>query len=395
MEGFKSLVSTTNNHKFNQKDVTPYENLNVTTMTLVMSLTGGINVEAAFHLLPITRVDVKNLRKTTKCRIPHCDIPGAILSMRYGTKTMTHVRGIIKTKAKPFKNAVTIDISTKVKNISLKLSAFSIQMCGASSKEDGIEAAEHVINHLWRIQSILNKMHKNPNQTQKVIDWVKQVTIGEPIIKHTWITRNINKVNLRIHKTLNATSVYKYNHDIPDTLDKDIALFALSFCDDFMYYEDMIRELDYLPNITNVIEPPLSIRQVDEAMVNYNYTLGFEIDRDILNAMIDGHDGFISRYNNALVTCVTIELPYVTPQNMTIKRRKGKIPHHTFLVYRSGSVTQSGPGGELMKQAYYQFMNTISQLLPNIIYHNTKPRKPNRKRIRTKVFNMVKALTSN
>ena len=83
---------------------------------------------------------------------------------------------------------------------------------------------------------------------------------------------------------------------------------------------------------------------IAEAMVNYNYSLGFEVDRTRLNQFIDGQNGFISRYNNALANSVTIELPYDPPKGTAIKRRKNKVPHHTFLVYKSGSVTQSGPG---------------------------------------------------
>src|SRR5438270_847055 len=104
-------------------NIIPYERLNVTTMTLIMSLNNEVNAELAFHLLPIKRIDVVRKKETSKFKLTHCNIPGSILSMRF----RKNVRGVIRNKSTPFKNAVTIDISTKKKNISLKLSAFSIQ----------------------------------------------------------------------------------------------------------------------------------------------------------------------------------------------------------------------------------------------------------------------------
>lgn len=344
--------------------IIPYDKLNVTTMTLVMSLTGGVNIEAAFHLLPITRIPVYQTRETSKCKLPHCDVPGSILSMRF----RGNVRGIIRNKSDPFKNAVTIDISTKRKNISLKLSAFSIQMCGASSKEDGVEAATHVIDHLINIQNLLCTIQQNLEQTLAAIEWVKENTKGESIEKPHWVSEQYNNITLNIYRPNIDFSIVKPTAPIPDHLNPDVVKFILLQCDDFLFHGDMCKKLDFIPKITTIIEMPLALKHVDMAMVNYNYSLGFEVDRDKLNQFIDGRNGFISRYNNALATSVTIELPYEPPENSSIKRRKNKIPHHTFLVYRSGSITQSGPGGELMEKAYYLFIKTIASLLPHIQY---------------------------
>lgn len=345
-------------------NITAYEDLNITTMTLVMTLSNGVNTEAAFQLLPITRIAIQQTRESSKCKLPHCEIPGSILSMRY----RGNVRGVIRSKSDPFKNAVTIDISTSRKNISLKLSSFSIQMCGASSREDGVEAANHVISHLRNIQDVLNKIQDNLEGAREAIEWVKTITRGEIIEKPLWEERQFINVNLRIYRPLSDNAIIKPIVPIPDNLDKDITMFILSLCDDFIYHSDMCRKLDFIPNIHTIIDEPLELKNVDEAMVNYNYSLGFEVDRARLNQFIDGQNGFISRYNNALATSVTIELPYEPPAGTSIKRRKNKIPHHTFLVYRSGSVTQSGPGGKLMEEAYYLFMNTIMQLQPYIQY---------------------------
>ena len=108
-----------------------------------MTLNNEVNTENAFYYSPITRMEVYQNRETAKCKLPHCEIPGSILSMTF----RYHVRGINRNKAKPFKNAVTIDISTIKNNIKFKIIAYSIQMCRASSRADGEEAAQHIMNH--------------------------------------------------------------------------------------------------------------------------------------------------------------------------------------------------------------------------------------------------------
>lgn len=345
--------------------IEPWENLRITTMTLVLSLTNGVNVEAAFHLLPITRIAIHQVRESSKCKLPHCEIPGSILSMRY----RGNVRGVIRSKASPFKNAVTIDISTQRKNISLKLSSFSIQMCGASSREDGVEAATHVLNHLKQIQNMLTRIRADPVRAQQTIDWVKQQTRGDSIEKPNWGSYSMTNVVMRVYQPINDFAIVRPSIPIPEEMDPELVNFFLVLSEDFMYHSDFCQKIDYIPNIYTIIDEPLEIDHVNEAMVNYNYSLGFEVDRYSLNQYIDGQNGFISRYDNALATHVTIEKVYELPPGAAAKRRKNKVPHHTFLVYRSGSVTQSGPGSTLMRIVYAEFMSTIQSIYHQIQFN--------------------------
>ena len=47
-------------------DIVPYEDIKITTMTLIMSLTSSVNTQSAFQLLPITRVEVVKNRISSK-----------------------------------------------------------------------------------------------------------------------------------------------------------------------------------------------------------------------------------------------------------------------------------------------------------------------------------------
>ena len=347
-------------------DITPFEQHRVTTMTLVVSLNSTVNTEAAFLLLPITRVNIEQTRKSTKCKLPHCEIPGSILSMRY----RENIRGVIRNKSGAFKNSVTIDISTARKNINLKLSPTTIQMCGASSREDGVEAVNHIINHAKHIQQVINKMQDNLEHTNEIVEWIKGITYGYLIERPVYDERKIGNIKIRVYKPVMERSIIRPMAFIPEHFDMNITRFLLSLVDDFIYHDDLCQKLDLAVRIKDVVDEDLEIKQVDEAMVNYNYSLGYEVDRIRLSELINGKDDFISHFDNALDTSVTIELPYDPPAGMAIKRRKNKIPHLSFLVYKSGSITQSGPGGEIMRDAYYKFMKNINELRPYIEIHN-------------------------
>ena len=103
-------------------------------------------------------------------------------------------------------------------------------------------------------------------------------------------------------------------------------------------------------------------------MVNYNYDLGFDIDRWKLYSHINGLNGFSARYENTTDHCVTIQLPYEIPDHLLdVIVKKNKTQKHSFLVYKSGLVTQSGPCEELSREAYNLFNSTIKTLRPYIM----------------------------
>lgn len=346
-------------------EISKYEDLKVTTMTLVASLNGTINKDLAYLLLPVTRIELNNKKEANKIKLPHIKIPGSILSIQYKGE----VRGIIKNKGSPFKNNVTIDMSIEHKNINLKLSENSIQMCGARSINDGYEACGFILKHLKHIQYLLDKINNEPKIAHTTTEWVKSISKGHKVEIENYNIIQTTKCNLKIYAPIIEYTIIK-PQSIPDYIDKELATFYLSMANDFIYYGAYCRCLEFINTMTKVIDDDIAIQSMEQAMVNYNYSLKYKIDRYKLNKLINHKNGFISRYDNATYTSVTIELPYIPPQGNVMKRKKNKIPHHTWLVYRSGSVTQSGPGGELMREAYYMFMKTIAEILPDIIYYD-------------------------
>lgn len=362
--------------------VISFENLKVTTMTLVIPLVGTVNLDAAFDLLKITRIHLPQpKRQSQKFKIPHCTAPGAILSLRYKGVT----RGIIRsTSSKHFKNSITIDIATQRKNVSIKLSSTKIQMCGASSVDQGMEGSNYIISQLLEIQDHLDYIHENPDRLKSTLDWLKEATRGNPTQRiigaggpeGTVETRARIESDFFIRHPLGIVSPHSPAAPIipgpviypeptekyPDFVDARIADFLLRPIFEYVYVSDFHTTLDWLSSIKTVTSRPLHVQQVHKAMVNYNYDLGFSVKRYELVRRINGLNGFYARYHNSIEHNVTIELPYIVPEQHKAMRKKNKNPCHIFLVYMSGLVTQSGPGEELMREAYYRFNETINSI---------------------------------
>lgn len=350
----------------------PFKDCRLTTMTLVVLLEGSVSLDEAFALLPVTRLNiVQPKRQKKKVELPHCDKPGAILSMRYRGDT----RGIIRsTSSNFFKNSITIDLSTKSKNVSIKLSQTKIQMCGASSEEVGREGAQHLIDHLLEIQNTLEYMKLNPDKTAETKDWLiascKGDNVERPMYKNV---KRIAKQGDELHHW--EEQVFSHMEkdfalilpDINQAPDKRIAELLLRQQGDFEFHSFYLSEIDWILNVKQIATNNLSIKKIVKAMVNYNYNLGFIVDRGALHDLMIDRKGFISSYDNCVEHCVKIKLPYVNERDEGSIRRKSKVPCHCFLIYKSGVVTQTGPGDEKMEQAYNLFRGCIESIKSKII----------------------------
>lgn len=343
-----------------------YDKLKITTITMVFILDAHINILDVFHLLPITKIDLNITKKMTtkKFKLPKTDVVGGILSIRHENIT----RGIIR-NAKCFKNAVSIDISTSIKNINIKLLSNKIHLCGAISIDNGIEAANLIINHIKIIKTYMDYLRANQNEYLTIIKWLSDVTKGNKIIK---IINNPlkckNNYILNIITEQDDFTIIKPTV-IPNEFNNEITSYIISLSTDLTYHSDYINKINNLLKFKHTYtSPDIIIMKTTEVMVNYNYNVGYKIDRNNLHLLIDGKNGFNSNYDNAVVNHVPIEFKY---QSDDIKRKKSKTPHHTFLVYHSGAVTLSGSNIKLIKDAYILFMKTLSEIKDDIIYQST------------------------
>ena len=347
-----------------------FNDLVITTMTQVNMIQGNIDIMSAFHLLPITKMILKHNRDSLKCKLPLCETKGAILSMRH--KKM--VRGIIRnTNEFFFKNSITLDISTAIKNISLKISPNTIQLCGAASRENGIEAASYIIDYLKNIKIQVDYIKEHPDEYNECLTWLDNAK-GYPQIKTVYEEFPTKTMIYRIRHDL-QDYLLNFSH-VPLHLDQNIMTFLISLSTDMTYHSDYMNKIKNILKFKPVYDGDLAIYKTNEVMVNYNYNLGFRVNRDRLNELIDGKNGLYSHYDNALVNSVTVELPYDTLLDYTSRKvKRHRISHHTFLIYGSGAVTQSGPCSSsqpgrcstIMEEAFKIFISTIMEIKDEIM----------------------------
>ena len=202
--------------------------------------------------------------------------------------------------------------------------------------------------------------------------------------KYRFIDIEGNPIIMILHSDLQVMKVRsieipkEYPDKYPSDIDSQIVNFYIRYVCDFAYHHVYCQFLDGVKQITEVIlldsnsgdsdkrNRALSIDCVEMAMINYSYSVGMSIDRwALLNAINNRKNGFTARYCNSTDHSVTICLPYEMPEGSI--RKKNKPPRHTFMVHRSGIVTQSGPNIDLMRSAYYRFMSTILQIRHQII----------------------------
>ncbi len=337
--------------------VIDFDHLNVTTMTVIVPFSGEVELDLVFPLLEITRIDLPpTKRQTQKFKIPHCAKPGAILSARYKGTT----RGIVKSQStRYFLNAITLDISTIEKNVSIKLSKSKMHICGSTSTEQSREASQHVLNQLTYIQNMLNYINEDEERTKTTVEWLFSATRGSiKLTQTTYHENSQDQPRFMITHELKQPDI----DNIPTNVDTKIVKFLINQMNYFIYYEDFCMQVNWITQLKTIVTADLKIIDILKVMVNFNYDLGFDINRWALANHINGVNGFTARYENTFDHSVTIELPYEIPEGMKVSRRKDRVPCHTFLVYKSGLVTQSGPNEELMRSAYNLFNSTINSI---------------------------------
>jgi len=470
--------------------IVDFENVKVTTMTVIINIDGEININNIFPLLPITKLNLTNVSKSSKkfkIPWPGPEHAGKIFSAKYSGIN----RGIIKkTKDKSFRNSIGIDICTSCKNIAGKLSKNNIHMCGTNSEALAIETAEHLINHVIKIQEELDYISEHISERNEVIQWLIAETKGESfiinqltqeiikleegeiisnsliydkdgnlkynykeipfvwekgdtinpdnvivnkygqpyyrsltkkekkeglniyplmVVDETMIIKNdgdkipedikgnkFNKVSRFPEKVIGVTSV-KYPDSVingdklifPDHINPRIASFLFSYIQDYAYHHVFIDFLKNLKKIKTVFNNkeiqihsetpfmekteklPLKIGNLNIAMINYSYSVNMNINRKKLRELIDGYKGkYKAVFNNTTDHHVTITVPYEVDREETIKRKESSAI--SFMVYKSGIVTQSGPSPAIMKDVYYEFMEFIDSVRDSIKINDNK-----------------------
>lgn len=324
-----------------------FDSLKITTITLIFRYNQPIDKLNAFRLLHTAPVSLPvGAKKKTKTYLPPGNC-GDIISMVYKDET----RGADIWVKRPFKNSATVCMSTRRKNIKFKLAPQTFQLTGAKCMEDGLDIAQGLIEKLNHIQSMLDKIQAKPDKGLAELRWLAYCTCESVNGQYTNETIAPNK-------------------PFPGELDADILNFLLSYREDLSLVHDYKRYIWHLMEVLNiswVISPNTYMEIIEPAMINYNYNIGFWLNRGMLAEHIDGRDGFVAEFDPLTMNHAAVWLPYVKNRKITcIKPKKTKVPRHTFLCHKFGGITQSGPDVDMMREAYKKFVGLMYELRPLI-----------------------------
>ena len=316
-------------------DIIPFDQLKPSTINLIVTLDHTINIDRLFHLIEITQVILPDHYKSSK--LPYVGSPGKIISARYNHKTRGLGGGF-------FPHSIILSISNNQKNVVLKLSNHILQITGVDSVEMGRNTTELVLSHIRRIQQFLKVFQSNSQLTNDTFTWVEQETADGEGIKIP----------------------PEYPDRFPSTIDSDLARYLIRFSTDFLFHKDYLQKLAYVRQLDHVVDKDIAIINISFSIINYNYSISNghnQINRWKLFIELKNDPRFIVHYDNMAVHNIQLWLPFKIPDHLVdqIKRKENK-RRHVFMIYKSGTVTQSSPHPELAKEAYNQLMNIISTL---------------------------------
>lgn len=210
------------------------------------------------------------------------------------------------------------------------------------------------------------------------IGTLKSIETTWPDIYKTMVDSNllnVRPIHIVMPRRVNSVKIpEEYYNGYPDGVDARIANFFIECLPDYQYYDEYMDFIDEVLTYDRIYTEPLTIKELFPLMVNYSYSLGFCIDRSKLAQLIHGRAGFWAFYNNTTDHCVKIILPYEPTAEMKAidnlrynkDQKKKRKYQHSFMVYKSGLVTQSGPNLKMVEYAYNKFNTLISNYITDI-----------------------------
>lgn len=350
-----------------------FSSLKTSTITMLVDLKCQINIFNAFFMLPITIIKIPTGKKLNKKNLPHCQIPGSIISMRILVNGKIVRRGLPIGSA--MKNSITLLMSIKSKNLTIKLSPTNIHITGCKSVEQSEECAYYLFQHISNIKDSLKIIKKNDELAAETLHWIEINTKGKPVKRSMLITKKKRDCKFSYELEIEDNLVDLTKKRIKKYRKRQSELGRILF-DCFLGFNngDQTYHKTFIDKIKQCIEhsPKISkglleIKKPQILNINYNFKLGFRVDRiNLREAITDYGNNFSVLYDETVHHSVVISLPYRSNSNQIIDTQK--IPHISFTVHATGSVTQSVRSFEEAEWGYNKFIKFINFRQPDIEY---------------------------
>lgn len=461
-----------------------FDDLSVSNMVVSVPLTTKINLMTVISLIPlfyppnrmthkkkielpsVASSEVIEYSKEHRTDFGYC-FPGDIIYAGYRSGDIVIKRGMIRSKKKPFNNAIELDIASQQKFINCRLSLNSVHVCGAKSDEMIIFAVNQLLDKIKYIQSLIDRMRNNMEMTYATINWILEKTKGpvrcfikdSSIIVHRekvnnglvinhqfdlklneihlmlgYILSKLNPAHTEIHQLLSyihalfestkeadliyqLTVIYEslsaftfdqttipirlmtqihnffgkitelveysrghpwyeevevhicsicpeeyHTQNYPLGIDQELANYLISLMPDYIFHDTYAKQLNWFLTTDRLYESELAIDLLQYISINYNYNLGAELR---LYRLIDEFPklGIHTEQDNTSQHWLTVHIPYEIPEELksSILKKQDKYVH-TFIIYKGGSVTQSGPHPILNRIAFDTFIKAFDQV---------------------------------
>lgn len=334
-----------------------FHELKPSTMTIVIFFKVPVVMNVVWHLLDI---DYDPTFKRNGKKLAWPGRGGLVLNCRYKLRQ----RGPCWKSS--FKNSVNIDVTTSMKNISLKISELSFQMCGASSEDDAREASLTVLDKIHKVYNHQVYSRMNFGNYCDVYNYFLVNARGEKVIKHfdrrhfQYSFCNDRKKKRKCSFIVNEKTAGHLLVHIPNVcpkeLDPYIWEFLYSYYQDVLYneglYEEFMEKLELIHKLPYIYRDAVDGSYIEgnelctfnQIMVNYNYSFPKCVDREVFNHIAGKLEpmNVFSRFYKDFNNNVSIE--YVSNNSNIdprIKKNKNKPYHQTLIIYKTSSITMS------------------------------------------------------
>ena len=319
------------------------------TITMICSLIGEIDIGAACEILPVFHPLNPDGTKfyhplKTRNKIPYFNVKNAIVCVKYKGA----IRGIRQNKGQ-MNNVISIDLQCCNKNINIKLARQKMQLTGASSEAMGNEAFDAMCE-------IINNLS---------VELSNFSTLDEEIVKNTLKFLFEHTQNPQLLNGLKPLGKVK----IPKNVDENLLVFLNKYYDDCNSHSGFIDKIYRIMSFKKIADSKISVSQSRISNSVYNYSLGKEIS--LLN--MTNHlykKGFNVSFHNWCNTHLNVSIPVLNTNSSTPKSKSSttsdislstiktedseddedkvdekeeKIKVHRFIIYRGGSIKQTSP----------------------------------------------------
>lgn len=339
-------------------DIPEFESLKPTTVTQIFYLDGKINTGSLFWFMEMKYFKVsdseyifsltngKNAKK--KDLIFPIGEKGDFMNARYEKLA----RGS-KRRNGCLKNSISTDFSLGVKNVCVKIYPLTLHFTGLKSEAQGVEGANLILNYF---RSLQEKIVFKPEDRENLLKLNYHLDL---ILKKILNGNNPDLYRLSIiEQDMIMKTCSKFVPILNPYLKNWIEIENVS---NVLLFSEMLKNID-VDNF-QICTDDLGINYASTAMINYNFRLGFPIKKDILRREFESMKDMSVRYDKLSDHSVTIEVSYVKERG----KKSKKVNCQTIKIYSSGNVTHSGPGGKIMKDLYFVFMEKIKEIREKII----------------------------